>query len=95
VGLINEANPQDLVGNELVVIAAVVVGGASIFGGKGSVTGTVLGVLLIELINSSLITLGIPSAWDNVAIGVLILLGVSFQLAGRRPGRAGILAGAQ
>jgi simple sugar transport system permease protein len=95
VGLINEANPQDLVGNELVVIAAVVVGGASIFGGKGSVTGTVLGVLLIELISSSLITLGIPSAWDNVAIGVLILLGVSFQLAGRRPARAGILAGAQ
>ena len=89
VGLINEANPQDLVGNELVVIAAVVVGGASIFGGKGSVTGTVLGVLLIELINSSLITLGVPSAWDNVAIGALILLAASFQLAGRSPGPVG------
>jgi len=93
VGLINEANPQDLVGNELVVIAAVVVGGASIFGGKGSVTGTVLGVLLIELINSSLITLGVPSAWDNVAIGALILLGAAFQLVGRKPARVLLPAG--
>lgn len=93
VGLIDEANPQDLVGNELVVIAAVVVGGASIFGGRGSVTGTVLGVLLIELINSSLITLGVPSAWDNVAIGGLILLGVSFQLMGKKSERASARAG--
>src|SRR5690606_24371278 len=41
------ANPQDIVGIELDIIAAVVLGGASIFGGKGSVIGTVLGVLLI------------------------------------------------
>ena len=41
------ANPYELVGGELDVIAAVVLGGASIFGGKGSVAGTVLGVVLI------------------------------------------------
>ncbi len=84
VGLIGYGDPQDLVGQELVVIAAVVLGGTSIFGGRGSVGGTVLGVLLIELISYSLVTLGIPSAWDNVAVGTLIIVGVGLQLAGRR-----------
>lgn len=80
VSLIGYGNPQDLVGGELKVIAAVVLGGASIFGGRGSVSGTVLGVLLIELIQYSLIILGIPSAWDNVAIGLLLLFGIMLQL---------------
>lgn len=84
VGLIGYGDPQDLVGQELVVIAAVVLGGTSIFGGRGSVLGTVLGVLLIELISYSLIILGIPSAWDNVAVGALIIVGVGLQLVGRK-----------
>ena len=92
IGIIDDANPQDLVGNELVVIASVVVGGASIFGGRGSVTGTVLGVLLIQLINTSLISLGVPTAWNSVAIGALILLAASLQLVGRR-NRAKMLSG--
>lgn len=85
VSLIGYGDPQDLVGGELDIIAAVVLGGASIFGGRGSVLGTVLGVLLISLINYSLILLGIPSAWQNVAVGVLLLLGVILQIVGRRP----------
>lgn len=80
VSLIGYGNPQDLVGNELTVIAAVVLGGASIFGGRGSVTGTVLGVLLIQLIQDSLIALGVQSAWDNVAIGLLLLFGMTLQI---------------
>jgi simple sugar transport system permease protein len=87
VSLIGFANPQDLVGDELIVIAAVVLGGASIFGGRGSVVGTVLGVLLIELIQYSLIILGVQSAWDDVAIGVLLFVGIVLQL-GRFPGGA-------
>lgn len=85
VSLIGYANPQDLVGNELIVIAAVVLGGASIFGGRGSVVGTVLGVLLIELIQYSLIILGVQSSWDNVAIGILLFVGIVLQL-GHFPG---------
>lgn len=81
VSLIGYGNPQDLVGNELTVIAAVVLGGASIFGGRGSVLGTVLGVLLIQVIQDSLISLGVQSAWDNVAIGVLLLFGMMLQIA--------------
>ena len=69
------ANPFDLVGLELSVIAAVVLGGARLTGGTGTITGTLLGVALIVVINNSLITLGIPSTWQNVVIGALILLG--------------------
>jgi simple sugar transport system permease protein len=69
------ANPFDLVGLELSVIAAVVLGGARLSGGHGTITGTLLGVALIVVINNSLIMLGIPSTWQNVVIGLLILLG--------------------
>lgn len=79
VTLSRNANPQALVGSELDIIAAVVLGGASIFGGRGSVLGTVLGVFLIQMIQNSLILVGIPSVWQRTAVGVLLLLGVSVQ----------------
>lgn len=69
------ANPFDLVGLELSVIAAVVLGGARLTGGYGTITGTLLGVALIVLVNNSLILLGVPSTWQSVVIGLLILLG--------------------
>lgn len=69
------ANPFDLVGLELSVIAAVVLGGARLAGGHGTLTGTILGVALIVLVRNSLIVLGIPSTWQSVTIGCLILLG--------------------
>ncbi|MFN3845642.1 MAG: ABC transporter permease [Paracoccaceae bacterium] len=69
------ANPFDLVGLELSVIAAVVLGGARLAGGYGTLTGTVLGVALIVLVRNSLIVLGIPSTWQSIAIGILILIG--------------------
>ena len=86
------ASPQILVGSELDIIAAVVLGGASIFGGRGSVLGTTLGVLLVQVIYNSLILAGVPSAWQRTAVGVLLLVGVGVQaLASRRPSRARIL----
>jgi simple sugar transport system permease protein len=81
------ANPQSLVGVELDIIAAVVLGGASIFGGRGSVFGTVLGVVLVQLINNNLVLLGIPSTWQRATVGVLLLLGVSVQALGATRGR--------
>lgn len=82
------ANPQDLVGDELDIIAAVVLGGASIFGGRGSVIGTVLGVILIQLINNSLLLAGVPSAWLRAAVGLLLIVGVGVQaLSARRKAR--------
>jgi simple sugar transport system permease protein len=73
------ASPQDLVGTELDIIAAVVLGGASIFGGRGSVLGTVLGVLLVQVIGNSLILAGVPSAWQRTAVGTLLVIGVGVQ----------------
>lgn len=81
------ANPYELVGGELDVIAAVVLGGASIFGGKGSVGGTVLGVVLISLIKNSLILLGIPSTWQRAAVGILLIIGVGVQALAARARR--------
>ncbi len=69
------ANPFDLVGLELSVIAAVVLGGARLTGGYGTITGALRGVALIVLVSNSLILLGIPSTWQSVVIGALILLG--------------------
>jgi len=69
------ANPFDLVGLELSVIAAVVLGGARLSGGHGTILGTLLGVALIVVINNSLIVLGIPTTWQNVVTGSLILFG--------------------
>lgn len=69
------ADPFSLVGWELSVIAAVVLGGARLIGGYGTLTGTLLGVALIVLVQNSLIVIGIPSTWQSVTIGVLILVG--------------------
>ncbi|SFN82187.1 ABC transporter permease [Mycetocola miduiensis] len=86
--LSRSANPRDLVGGELDIIAAVVLGGASIFGGRGSVIGTVLGVLLVQVIKNSLLLVGVPSAWLRTAVGILLVLGVGIQaVAARRDSR--------
>jgi simple sugar transport system permease protein len=68
------ANPRDLAGSELDVIAAVVLGGASIFGGRGSVLGTMLGVFMLVLVNNSLIILHVSTTWQRVAVGAIIIV---------------------
>jgi simple sugar transport system permease protein len=78
------ANPFDLVGSEIDVIAAVVLGGARITGGTGTVTGTLLGVLLVVMINNLLIMAGVPSTWQRVVVGGFILVAGSLFVA-RRP----------
>ncbi len=78
------ANPFDLVGTELDVIAAVILGGARITGGTGTVVGTLLGVVLVTLINSVLILVGVPSTWQKVIIGAFILVAGTLFALGRR-----------
>ena len=83
------ANPFDLVGLELSVIAAVVLGGARITGGHGTISGTLLGVALIAVMNNTLILWGIPSTWQNVVVGALLLVGTGIPaLRHRRRARA-------
>lgn len=85
------ADPFSLVGLELSVIAAVVLGGARLTGGYGTVTGTLLGVALIVLVQNSLIVVGVPSTWQSVVIGALILVGTGLPAwqAKRAAARAG------
>ena len=67
------SNPRDMIGFELDVIAAVVLGGASIFGGRGTVLGTVLGVFMLVLVKNSLIIMKVDTTWQRVVVGVIII----------------------
>jgi len=71
-------------GLEMKVIAAVVVGGASITGGRGTVTGTLLGVALLGMIGPALTFLGINAYWEKAIQGAIILAAVSFDAVGSR-----------
>jgi ribose transport system permease protein len=66
-------------GFELSVVTAVVLGGASLAGGRGTVFGTVLGVLIIGVINNGLTLLNIESFWQDVTRGTLLILAVGFD----------------
>jgi ribose transport system permease protein len=71
---LESAGPRAGVGVELTVIAACVIGGASLFGGTGSITGTLLGVVLISLVSNAINLLGVPPAWDDLVKGFVIFL---------------------
>ncbi len=71
------SNPMDLLGQEMLTIAAVIIGGARITGGHGSLTGCFLGVFLIQLINNCLNTVGIPTYWQRFVIGLVLIIGTS------------------
>lgn len=73
---VNACNPVTLVGTELMVIASVVIGGAKLTGGQGTIFGTILGVLVIFLLNSTLIFLGFSSSWNNLFVGIILLVSI-------------------
>ena len=60
----------------LTSIAAVIIGGASLFGGEGTILGTVIGALIIAIIQNGLIFLGINPFWQFIAVGAVIILAV-------------------
>jgi rhamnose transport system permease protein len=77
-------------GLEMKVIAAVVVGGAAITGGRGTVTGTLLGVILLGSIGPALTFLGFNAYWEKAIQGVIILTAVSLDvIRARRTVQAG------
>ena len=76
VGRLGSATPTAATGLELQVIAAVVIGGTSLFGGKGSLAGTFVGVLLIGVINNGLTLLNVSPFWVQFMQGLLIFLAV-------------------
>jgi ribose transport system permease protein len=72
-GRTNSGEPQAGVGAELTAIAAVIIGGASFFGGRGNVVGVFIGLLIMGIIGNGLNILGVTVFWQQVAIGLIIL----------------------
>lgn len=75
--LTSQSVPKALVGKEMTIIPAVILGGASIFGGEGSVFGTICAMAIITVVSNSMIVLGIDSAWQDLFKGIIILIGIT------------------
>jgi ribose/xylose/arabinose/galactoside ABC-type transport system permease subunit len=72
------------VGYELFAIAAVVIGGTSLFGGRGGVIRTIIGMLIIQTISTGLSYMGVDTSTQRVTIGVIIILAVYLDVLRRR-----------
>jgi ribose transport system permease protein len=76
---LSAGDPNAAKGLELEVVTAIVLGGASLAGGRGTLLGTVLGLIVIQVLNNGLILLDIPSFWQRIAQGILLIAAVSFD----------------
>lgn len=80
--LSQQASIGALYGNEMDVLAMVVLGGVALDGGKGSVLGTFFGILLVAILSNGMILMGVSSYWKDLVIGAVIM--VSFCITGWR-----------
>lgn len=76
---LSAGDPNAAKGLELQVVTAIVLGGASLAGGRGSLFGTVLGLIVIGVLNNGLILLNVPTFWQRIAQGVMLIAAVSFD----------------
>jgi ribose transport system permease protein len=86
-GRTNSGFPNAGAGYELDAIAAVIIGGASFSGGSGTIGGTAIGVLLIAVLRNGLVLLNVPTEWQTVAIGLVIIGAVSVDVLRQRTKR--------
>lgn len=82
--ILHSVQPNAIVGRELDVIAATVLGGASLAGGAGSVLGTAMGVALLAIVWNGLIIMGVSSYWHKLIIGLIIIFSVSINAYNRK-----------
>ncbi|WP_411114017.1 substrate-binding domain-containing protein [Streptomyces sp. 029-5] len=83
---LSSAQPQAAQGYELDAIAAVVIGGASLSGGVGKASGTLIGALILAVLRNGLNLLSVSAFWQQVVIGVVIALAVLLDTARSRAG---------
>ena len=88
VGRLRSANVDIGVGLELQAIAVAVIGGGSLFGGKGTATGTVFAVGLMAVINSGMRLSSVNVYWQTAVTGALIVIAVSIDAMRRRGDRS-------
>lgn len=81
---LNSAQPALGAGYELEAIAAVVIGGTSLRGGKGTILGTVIGALIMSVLTNGLRILAVPHEWQTVAIGIVVIFAVYTDMIRRR-----------
>jgi fructose transport system permease protein len=79
IGRIASASPQAGITYNLDTITAVVIGGTSLFGGRGKVLGTLFGALIVGVFRNGLQLAGIDELWQNFAVGVLVLVAVAID----------------
>ncbi|WP_369195523.1 ABC transporter permease/substrate-binding protein [Streptomyces djakartensis] len=91
---LSSAQPQAADGYELDAIAAVVIGGASLAGGTGKASGTLVGALILAVLRNGLNLLNVSAFWQQVVIGVVIALAVLFDTLRRKAGATPVAAGA-
>lgn len=72
--------PVEFAGGEMVVIAAVILGGTRLTGGFGTLTGCILGTLLLTMVSNSLILLGIPVYYQKIVLGIIIVIGTALSV---------------
>jgi fructose transport system permease protein len=84
IGRIGSVTPQEGVTANLDSITAVVVGGTSLFGGRGSLLGTLVGALIVGVYRNGLALSGADPLWQNVAVGILIIVAVTIDQSIRR-----------
>lgn len=90
-GLLSSANATMALGYELQVIAIVVIGGTSLFGGRGTLLGSFTGALFLAVLNNGLNLLGIDAFWQYVALGLVLITGLSVEgVRTRLLGAAGV-----
>ena len=85
-GLLSTAATNLGVGNELDVIAAVIIGGTSLSGGEGTIYGAVVGAAIMALVRNAFVLLHIPIHWQTVTIGIVIILAVATDRLRKRSG---------
>ena len=73
---LNSAQPNVANGAELDAIAAVVIGGTSLFGGEGTIVGTIIGALLMAVIRNGLTLMHVTAFYQQIVIGAVIILAV-------------------
>jgi ribose transport system permease protein len=73
---LNSAQPNAGMNYELDAIAAIVIGGASLSGGRGTILGTIIGAILIGVLNNGLVLLNVSPFWQQVVKGLVILIAV-------------------